>query len=110
MDDDCDALVDEDGSGEDSDGDGVHGACDNCPSLFNPTQLESDGDGLGNSCDNCVFEPNPEQSDQDGDQHAAEPRTDERPEGNRSQPREQDDVSDLAQLQRDSEPPELARH
>lgn len=68
MDDDCDLLVDEDELGEDSDGDGIHNACDNCREAINPSQLDTDEDGLGNSCDNCTFIANPTQDDFDGDQ------------------------------------------
>jgi len=41
----------------DSDGDGVPHAVDNCPSVANPSQSDLDGDGLGDSCD----------ADRDGD-------------------------------------------
>ena len=68
LDDDCDGLIDEDASGEDSDGDGVHNLCDNCPTVVNPSQLDTDGDFLGNSCDNCTFVQNPDQADFDFDQ------------------------------------------
>ncbi len=42
----------------DPDGDGV-GACDNCPTVFNPAQSNADHDGLGDACDPCT--------DSDGD-------------------------------------------
>jgi hypothetical protein len=51
IDDDCDGLVDEGASGLDSDGDGVAGACDNCPSVANPYQGDADADGEGDLCD-----------------------------------------------------------
>jgi hypothetical protein len=51
----------------DTDGDGVHNACDNCPTVTNPTQTDSDGDHVGNACDNCVSVANPSQTDSDGD-------------------------------------------
>ena len=68
VDDNCNAEVDEDAQGEDSDGDGVHNACDNCRFAYNPGQVDTDGDGSGNSCDNCTFDGNPDQSDTDYDQ------------------------------------------
>jgi hypothetical protein len=68
VDDDCDAIVDDFNNAADSDGDGVRGACDNCPLAANPNQLDSDHDGLGNSCDNCAFVINPGQADRDFDQ------------------------------------------
>jgi cytosine/adenosine deaminase-related metal-dependent hydrolase len=77
---------------DDPDGDGLTGAADNCPNLFNPPrpidggqQPDADGDGVGDVCDatpfvadldedgvpddedNCRFEPNSEQVDSDGD-------------------------------------------
>ncbi len=67
IDDDCNGLEDEDALGEDSDGDGVAGVCDNCPTVINPSQLDTDLDLLGNSCDNCVFDANPAQEDEDLD-------------------------------------------
>jgi len=41
---------------EDSDGDGVSDALDNCPNTHNPNQADTDGDGIGDACDestNC---------------------------------------------------------
>jgi|GEM_PF-1791172 hypothetical protein len=67
VDDDCDGQEDEDVLGTDTDGDGVHNACDNCRMTYNPTQLDSDHDGVGNSCDNCAAVVNPNQPDVDGD-------------------------------------------
>ena len=66
-DDDCDTLVDENTLGEDSDGDGVRGVCDNCPTTFNASQSDADLDGRGNACDNCLLDYNPGQEDVDGD-------------------------------------------
>ncbi len=68
IDNDCDSLVDESGDVEDSDGDGVHQLCDNCPIVANAGQQNSDTDGLGDACDNCPQAANPAQSDADGDQ------------------------------------------
>jgi hypothetical protein len=42
---------------EDTDGDGVGDACDNCPTP-NFNQIDQDGDGLGDTCDNCPATPN----------------------------------------------------
>ena len=53
--------------GVDSDGDGIHNACDNCRFAYNPDQLDSDGDGVGNACDNCIFVLNRDQADTDAD-------------------------------------------
>ncbi len=39
------------GSGQDTDGDGISDADDNCPLIANQDQIDFDGDGLGNSCD-----------------------------------------------------------
>jgi len=41
----------------DADGDGIIGCEDNCPSAFNPDQLDSDGDGVGDICDECSLVP-----------------------------------------------------
>ena len=43
-------VVDSD-SNVDIDGDGVPDDIDNCPSVFNPFQIDSDDDGVGNVCD-----------------------------------------------------------
>ncbi|HET9477459.1 MAG TPA: thrombospondin type 3 repeat-containing protein [Dehalococcoidia bacterium] len=64
----------------DQDNDAVPDQIDNCPLVFNPTQMDSDGDGEGDACDvdydndgvddftdNCVLVPNPDQTDGDGD-------------------------------------------
>jgi hypothetical protein len=51
LDDDCDGLVDEDASGVDTDGDGIHNACDLCPAAFDPAQSDFDHDGQGDLCD-----------------------------------------------------------
>lgn len=49
---------------DDSDGDGVLDACDNCPGVLNPSQLDSDQDGRGDECDVC---PTDNEDDFDGD-------------------------------------------
>ncbi len=67
VDDNCNDLVDEDGIGEDTDGDGVHNLCDNCREDANPNQADADVDLLGDACDNCPNAPNPAQVDTDGD-------------------------------------------
>ncbi|RYE78037.1 MAG: amidohydrolase, partial [Myxococcales bacterium] len=42
----------------DSDGDGVATASDNCPQVKNPGQEDTDSDGIGNACDACPEEAN----------------------------------------------------
>ena len=37
----------------DTDGDGVPDAVDNCPAVPNPGQEDADGDGVGDVCDSC---------------------------------------------------------
>ena len=53
--------------GQDSDGDGIPDAQDNCPSVYNPSQADSDGDGVGDACDNCPSVSNHDQADGDHD-------------------------------------------
>jgi arylsulfatase A-like enzyme len=67
IDDDCNGSVDEDDVGEDTDGDGVHNLCDNCPGASNASQDDQDGDALGDVCDNCIYVHNPDQADLDDD-------------------------------------------
>jgi hypothetical protein len=52
---------------EDSDGDGIANAEDNCPATANPDQTNSDADRPGDACDNCPEDQNPGQQDDDGD-------------------------------------------
>jgi hypothetical protein len=51
LDDDCNGGVDDGGLAEDTDGDSVHDACDDCPDLADPTQSDFDHDGQGDTCD-----------------------------------------------------------
>ena len=51
----------------DSDDDGIPDKTDNCPSVYNPNQLNNDSDSLGNACDNCPNNSNQNQSDIDSD-------------------------------------------
>lgn len=55
------------GVGGDEDGDGLNGAQDNCPGIYNPGHEDSDTDGRGDLCDNCPQAPNVDQMDADGD-------------------------------------------
>ncbi|WP_336067934.1 reprolysin-like metallopeptidase [Mesoflavibacter sp. CH_XMU1404-2] len=64
----------------DTDGDGIPDASDNCVNTPNFDQADTDGDGIGDVCDddidgdgilnasdNCVYTPNADQADTDGD-------------------------------------------
>ena len=53
--------------GEDLDGDGIIGQCDNCPDTPNADLSDLDDDGVGDVCDNCPRTENPDQEDTDGD-------------------------------------------
>ncbi|MBI3449987.1 MAG: hypothetical protein HY049_13865 [Acidobacteria bacterium] len=43
--------------GQDTDGDGVEDAVDDCPAIYNPSQTDTDGDGAGDACDLTVTFP-----------------------------------------------------
>src|SRR6266566_564910 len=49
-----------DPSAEDTDGDGISDAQDNCPAIPNPAQTDTDGDGVGDLCDPCPLAPGAE--------------------------------------------------
>jgi len=51
----------------DQDADRVPNACDTCPSLPDPEQIDTDADRVGDVCDNCASLANPAQTDTDGD-------------------------------------------
>jgi alpha-tubulin suppressor-like RCC1 family protein len=51
----------------DADADRFEEPVDNCPVLFNTSQLDGDGDGVGDACDNCLAFHNSDRFDRDGD-------------------------------------------
>jgi cysteine-rich repeat protein len=54
IDNDCDGLIDEwcpDTECPDTDNDGICNADDNCPTTYNPTQVDTDNDSIGDACD-----------------------------------------------------------
>jgi len=74
---DCDGVADQ---SDDSDGDSIPDALDNCPADLNYSQSDCDGNGTGdacepdtdsdgivNGCDNCLSTKNSSQIDTDGD-------------------------------------------
>ena len=67
LDNNCNAQIDEDAQGLDSDGDGIHNACDNCVLAANVDQVDTDADQRGDACDNCPLTSNPFQDDTDAD-------------------------------------------
>lgn len=54
-------------SGDDTDGDGVANASDNCPSVANANQGDLDADGIGDACDAPVPVPDDTEADTDKD-------------------------------------------
>jgi len=52
---------------DDTDGDGVPDATDNCAKVANPDQHDEDRDGIGDVCDGCPTVADPSQPDADGD-------------------------------------------
>jgi hypothetical protein len=59
----CDAP--NDAASNDTDGDGIANASDNCPTVANADQHDEDADTLGDACDPCP--PSPNNTDTDGD-------------------------------------------
>ncbi|UCF90241.1 MAG: DUF4214 domain-containing protein [Desulfobacterales bacterium] len=45
------AIIDQPAQNPDTDGDGIPNTADNCPTVFNPDQLDTDGNGTGDICD-----------------------------------------------------------
>lgn len=52
----------------DTDHDGIDDSVDNCPLVYNPSQLDRDHDGVGDACDFCPITWDPTNTDTDGDQ------------------------------------------
>jgi hypothetical protein len=60
-------MIDGHITANDSDGDGIDNAVDNCPDVANPDQANEDGDKFGDACDPCPVEANDTPNDPDGD-------------------------------------------
>lgn len=52
---------------QDTDNDGFLNNVDNCPTVYNPNQMDQDGDNRGDACDNCLYVSNFSQMDSDMD-------------------------------------------
>ena len=61
---DCDGNNLPDECDPDGDGDAVPDACDNCPTVFNVSQMDTDGDKIGDACDD---DPKPDGEQKEGD-------------------------------------------
>lgn len=59
-------LVDCARSCDDTDGDGICDAADNCPETVNPAQADDDSDGAGDVCDLCTGDDASGDTDEDG--------------------------------------------
>lgn len=54
----CGTCIADCGSSGDPDGDGLDSCgADNCPTVYNPAQIDSDADGIGDLCDTCLNYP-----------------------------------------------------
>jgi hypothetical protein len=63
----CEGGGDDGGGGNnDTDSDGINDISDNCPTVYNPDQINLDGDLYGDLCDNCPEIANDDQTDTNG--------------------------------------------